>query len=68
MKIIATISNYGAAANLGGHVEMKSSIIVIDNTNLPSLIKRHIDNKNNEQKWENLTFSLLERNPQNDSQ
>ena len=64
MKIIATISNYGAAANFGGHVEIKSSIIVIDNAKLPPLIKRHIDNKNDEQKWENLTFSLLERTPQ----
>ena len=63
MKIIATISNFGAAANLGGHVDIKSAIIVIDNTKLPPLIKKHIDNKNNEQKWENLTFSLLERTP-----
>jgi len=60
IKIVATISNYGAAANIGGDVERTSMIIEIPTKNIPERLKRHLENTE-AKKWETLSFSLLDQ-------
>ena len=57
LKIVATIANFGAAANIGGSVEYKSEIINVPTNNIPPRLKRYLDEENH--KWETLSFSLL---------
>lgn len=61
LKIIATISNFGAAANFGGDVEKNSVIIEVPTKNIPPKLKQYLENKNF-RKWATLAFSLLDEN------
>ena len=56
MKIVATISNYGAAANIGGHVEYRSAIIEIPDNQIPKIVREYMEGG----KWSSLSFSILE--------
>ena len=57
IKIVATISNFGAAVNIGGNVEYESEIVEIPTKNIPPRLKRYLDS--NSHKWETLSLSLL---------
>lgn len=60
IKIVATISNYGAAANIGGDVEKKTYLIdEIPITSLPVEVRRHFLDKDH-QKWQTFSLSILE--------
>ena len=60
MKLVATISDFGAAANIGGDVERTSFVIEVDPRVISRRVKDHINNKNNCSKWATLSFSLLD--------
>ena len=57
IKIIATISNFGAAVNVGGGVEKTSFIIEVPTKNVPFHISNYIKS---DKKWETLSLSLLD--------
>lgn len=59
IKIVATISNFGAAANVGGDVERESVIIEIPTKNIPAKLKKYLEEED-QRKWETLSFSLLD--------
>jgi len=56
MKIIATISDFGAAANIGGEVETHSFIIDIPEDKIPIPVLLHLKQ---EQKWQSMSLSIL---------
>ena len=67
MKIVATISDFGAAANIGGNVEYTSEIIEIPEEMIPPNLKKHLDSvkkcaEKNQIVWSSLSFSLLVEN------
>lgn len=59
IKIICTISDFGAAANFHGDVHRTSVVIEIPTKNIPPLLKNHLDSED-QRKWETISFSLLE--------
>ena len=59
LKIVATITNFAAAAHIGGDVERSSEIINVPTKNIPPNLKRYLSHQN-QKKWETLSFSLLE--------
>jgi len=58
IKIVATLSDFGAAANIGGDVENTSEIIEIPTKNIPPRLKAYIENGDTD-KWRTVSFSLL---------
>ena len=58
LKIVATISDFRAAVNVGGEVERTSEIINIPTNNIPSNLKRYLSNKGKLER-ESLSFSIL---------
>ena len=58
LKIIATISNFKAAANIGGDVEKDSYLIVIPTSKIPLKVKEHLEN-GNIRRWQTLSLSIL---------
>lgn len=56
IKIVATISDFGAAANIGGDVERFSEIIHIPESEIPLRMKKYLKDR----QWQTLSFSLLE--------
>ena len=58
LKIIATISNYAVAANMGGNVENTSVLIEIPTSSIPPLLKQHLENKEIA-KWQTVSLSIL---------
>lgn len=61
MKIVFTISDFGAAANIGGDTERSSFIVDVPDEHIPHKVRDHFENKNN--KWQTLSLSVLdERN------
>lgn len=66
MKIVATVSDYGAAANIGGNVEYTSAIIEIPDDAVPEIVKKYFRDvawakeAPNRHVYGTLAFSLLE--------
>lgn len=58
IKIIATISDFGAAANIGGSVDASSEIIEIPTSSIPPNLKRYLTSEE-VRKWATLSFSIL---------
>ena len=58
IKIVATISDFGAAANIGGNVEYYSEIINVPTSAIPPRMKRYLSDEQ-ARKWATLSFSLL---------
>ena len=56
MKIIATITEFGAAANIGGEIERHSYIIDVPQEFIPVPVQLHIAK---EQTWQTLSLSIL---------
>ena len=42
LKIVATISNFGAAMNIGGDTERESMVIDIPTNNIPKRLKLYL--------------------------
>ena len=42
MKIAVTIADFGAAANIGGPIEMTTSIIEVDKEQIPPALLRYL--------------------------
>ena len=59
IKIIATISDYGAAAHVGGDVIKTSHVINIPTNNIPLKLKEYLENKQL-RALSTLSFSLLD--------
>lgn len=59
LKIVATITNYGAAANVGGDPVRQSVIIDIPTSAIPSLLKDYLAAKPEVKKWETASLSFL---------
>lgn len=59
LKIVATITNYGAASNCGGDISRKSAVIDIPTSAIPSLLKDHLAAKPEVKKWETASLSFL---------
>jgi len=55
MKIIATITDCGMAANIGGDPVRVSEIIDIPKNNLPKNLKKYLEDP----KWQTLSLSIL---------
>ena len=65
MKIIATVSEFGAAANLGGDVERKSVLIDVPDDALPQFLQDELEfrreaKESKSQVWTSISFSLFE--------
>lgn len=65
MKIVVTISEFGAAANLGGDVERRSAVIDIPDDQLPVMLQQELQyraeaREADGQVWTSISFSLLE--------
>lgn len=66
MKIVATVSDFGAAINIGGNVEYRSAIIKIPDDQVPELVKKYFQDLKwakeapNRNLYGTLSFSLLE--------
>ena len=61
LKIVATISDFGAAANIGAHTEYTSVVINVPTSNIPDRLKKHLEHKaTGKANWETLSFSLLD--------
>ncbi len=66
IKIVVTVSDFGAAANVGGPVENVSAIIDVPTKNIPSILLEHLGRiaKHKENKnyniYQTLSFSLLD--------
>lgn len=56
MKIVATISEFGAAANIGGEVSRDSYIIEIPDDKVPLPVLLHL---REEQKWQTMSLSVF---------
>jgi hypothetical protein len=65
LKIIATITNFGAAANVGGEVERTSFEIEIPENYLPEEVKNHLQ-KENHRTWQNISLSIKSDSFKND--
>ena len=61
LKMIATITYFGAAANIGGDPERVSVIIDIPTKNIPNRLKRHLESEPRDKKYETLSISLLDQ-------
>ena len=61
IKIIATITDCGMSANIGGDPIRRSEIIDIPTQNIPPDLKRYLENPEY-RKWSTLSFSLLKEN------
>jgi len=59
LKIVVTISNFVAAANIGGEVERHSEIINIPESAIPVGLKTHMKNKEIS-KWQTVSLSILD--------
>jgi len=59
LRIVATISDFGAAANVGSEVERTSVIIEVPTNNIPERLKKYLKEEDI-RKWANLSFSLLD--------
>ena len=56
MKIIATISDFGAAANIGGDVERCSYVIDIPDDKIPIPVLLHLKEG---QRWQTMALSVF---------
>ena len=56
LKIVVTITDFGAAANIGGDVIRKSEIISIPENEVPSGVKAYLKDS----KWQTISFSILD--------
>lgn len=61
MKIIATISDFGAAANIGGEIERYSYVIDIPDDKIPVPVLLHFKDKEI-QKWQTMALSVFKEN------
>ena len=59
IKIVATISDFGAAANIGGDTIKKSYIIDVPTQNIPPKLKEYFI-KEDRRSYTTLSFSLLD--------
>lgn len=59
VKIIATISDFGAAANVGGEVDTTSYIIEIPTTNISEEVLKYLRGSEDHTKYKNMSLSLL---------
>lgn len=59
MKLVATVHDFGAAANIGGNVKAQSAIIEIPDCNIPLIVSQHLKDP----KWSTLSFSILVDQP-----
>ena len=62
MKIVATIANFAAAANIGGNVEYESFIVDIPDNVVPKAVKDYL----NDSQLQTLSFSILKEVVPND--
>ena len=60
MKIVLTISDYGAVANVGGDVEKRSYVINIPDDELDDDLKNQFNPELNTRKWFSISLSMLE--------
>lgn len=58
MKLAFTISDFGAAANIGGDVERRTFIVEIDDNEIPTTILHHLKKDGN--KWSTLSISAVD--------
>ena len=58
LKIIATISNFGAKANIGGETEIYSYMIEVPTSKIPKAVKEHLE-KENIRKYQTLSLSIF---------
>ena len=58
MKIVATVADFGVAANIGGDTDYRSVIIEIPDENVPAMVRKYLSDKD-VRKWQTLSFSLL---------
>ena len=59
IKIVATLHNFGAAANLGGGVESVSEVIDIPTSDIPPRLAMYLRDKDCA-KWQCLSLSLMD--------
>ena len=59
LKIVATISDFGAAANVGGNVGYRSYIIEIPTQNVPAKVKEALEDEGT-MKWTTVSLSFLD--------
>ena len=59
LKIVATITNFGAALNIGGDPVRESMIIDVPTNNIPEKLKKYLDANLAKRKYETLSFSIL---------
>lgn len=62
LKIVATISDFGAAANIGGDTERESFIIEVPTKNIPEPLKEFLNRSADEKQWQTLSLSILNEN------
>ncbi len=60
MKIVATIADFGAAANIGGDVERESEIIDVPDDAVPPMLKEQLEKKS---QWVTISLSILKEQP-----
>ena len=58
LKLVATISDFGAAANIGGNVQYNSEIIEIPTRSIPPRLREYLE-KESTRRWQTVQFSLL---------
>lgn len=59
MKIAFTVSDFGAAANIGGDVERKTATIEIPDEQIPKIVRDHLATP----KWSTLSISVCVPEP-----
>jgi hypothetical protein len=58
MKIVFTISDFGAAANIGGDTERKSMIVDVPDELIPLEVSKYLEGGDSSH-WQTLSLSLL---------
>lgn len=58
MKIVFTISDFGAAANIGGDTERRSMVVDIPDELIPLEVSRYLKDGDRAH-WQTLSLSLL---------
>lgn len=64
MKIVFTISDFGAAANIGGDTERRSMIVNVPDELIPMPVKKHLEGDDTRH-WQTLSLSILEESTNN---
>jgi hypothetical protein len=58
IRIVATITDYGASVHVGGDPDRVSEIINIPTKDIPPLLKKYLSDKD-VREWETLSFSIM---------